>query len=135
MAKTSEELQAELEKEINQQIKVAEFHAGFKARFDVAKRLVEDGKLTPEEIADVTMVPVRFVNEMVEELSFSDFCREKFREGNPLEIKRTVAENTRCDNARKMIARGKLSLEEIAEYCELPLEKVQELAAEKVVSD
>lgn len=132
MAKTSEELQAELEKEINQQIKTAEFHAGFKARFEIAQRLVEDGKLSLEEIADVTMVPVRFVKEMAEELRFSEFCQKKFSEGNPLEIKRTVAEDTCCDNARKMIARGKMPLEEIAEYCNLPLEKVRELAAEKI---
>lgn len=33
--------------------------------------------------------------------------------------------------ARKMIESGKLSLEEIANICELPIEKVRELAAEK----
>ena len=33
--------------------------------------------------------------------------------------------------ARKMIELGKLSLEEIANICELPIEKVRELAAEK----
>ena len=33
------------------------------------------------------------------------------------------------DLAKKMLRKGKVSFEEIAEYCELPLEKVQELAA------
>ena len=33
--------------------------------------------------------------------------------------------------AKNMIAKGKLSLEEVAEYTELPLEKVQELAGMK----
>ena len=38
------------------------------------------------------------------------------------------AVETRIENALKMIARGKLTLEEIAEYSGLSLEKVKELA-------
>lgn len=38
------------------------------------------------------------------------------------------AVETRIENAKKMIARGKLTLEEIAEDSGLPLEKVKELA-------
>ena len=34
--------------------------------------------------------------------------------------------------ARKMIERGELSLEDIADYSELPLEKVKELAENKI---
>ena len=33
--------------------------------------------------------------------------------------------------ARKMLENGKMTLEEIADICELPPEKVRELAAEK----
>ena len=39
-----------------------------------------------------------------------------------------MALETRIENALKMIARGKLTLEEIAEDSGLPLEKVKELA-------
>ena len=38
---------------------------------------------------------------------------------------------TMFEIARKMIESGKLSFEEIANICELPIEKVRELAAEK----
>lgn len=38
---------------------------------------------------------------------------------------------TRIENARKMLASGKLSLDDVVEYSGLPLEKVQELAADK----
>ena len=41
------------------------------------------------------------------------------------------AQQAKLDNALRMIAGGKLSFEEIASYTDLPLEKVQELAAGK----
>ena len=41
------------------------------------------------------------------------------------------AEQNKIDNALRMIAGGKLTYEEIASYTDLPLEKVQELAAKK----
>ena len=40
-------------------------------------------------------------------------------------------EQTKLDNALRMIADGELTLEKIASYTDLPLEKVQELAAGK----
>ena len=41
------------------------------------------------------------------------------------------AEQNKIDNALRMIAGGELTLEKIASYTDLPLEKVQELAAKK----
>jgi hypothetical protein len=41
------------------------------------------------------------------------------------------AEQTKIENALRMIADGELTLEKIASYTDLPLEKVQELAAKK----
>ena len=41
------------------------------------------------------------------------------------------AEQAKQDNALRMIADGELTLEKIASYTDLPLEKVQELAAGK----
>ena len=41
------------------------------------------------------------------------------------------AEQAKQDNALRMIADGELSLEKIAAYTDLPLERVQELAAKK----
>ena len=40
-------------------------------------------------------------------------------------------EQNKLDNALRMIADGELTLEKIASYTDLPLEKVQELAADK----
>ena len=51
--------------------------------------------------------------------NFSDVIREEGIEQNKL------------DNALRMIADGELSLEKIATYTDLPLERVQELAARK----
>ena len=41
------------------------------------------------------------------------------------------AQQNKLDNALRMIADGELTLEKIASYTDLPLEKVQELAADK----
>lgn len=46
----------------------------------------------------------------------------------------TILQNT-INMAKKMLAESDLSIEKISSLCKLPLEKVQELAAEKVVSD
>ena len=46
-------------------------------------------------------------------------------------LARDLVNEKLLNNARKMIERGKMTLEEIADICELPLEKVRELAAEK----
>ncbi len=40
-------------------------------------------------------------------------------------------EQNKIENALRMIAGGKLSLDEIASYTDLPLERVQELAGKK----
>ena len=40
-------------------------------------------------------------------------------------------EQNKIENALRMIAGGKLSLDEIASYTDLPLEPVQELAGKK----
>lgn len=126
-----ERAKLELEQELAERIKVAEFHEQVKTSLDIAKRLIQNGKLSPEEIADVTTMPIRFINEMIDEMNFADFCRKKIIEGKPEEIKRKVAEQVNREIALKMIERGKMTLEEIADICELPLEKVRELAAEK----
>lgn len=42
-----------------------------------------------------------------------------------------IREETKCEMALKLINSGKLTLEEIAEYSGLPIEKVRELAQEK----
>ena len=126
---------SEMNKEIDDRIKSATFHAKFKTAIDIAERLVEGRKLSPEEIADATMVPIRIVDEMVENMNFSIFCLDKIREGNTKEIKDFVAERVHCDAARKMLQKGKMTFEEISEICDLPLEKVQELAAESSDSD
>ncbi|MBQ7454774.1 MAG: PD-(D/E)XK nuclease family transposase [Selenomonadaceae bacterium] len=47
---------------------------------------------------------------------------------------RAILENT-INMAKKLISIGKMTLEEIAAICELPLEKVQELASKKTVDD
>ena len=47
------------------------------------------------------------------------------------EMKNETAYRTRIENALKMIKRGKLSLEEIAEDSGLPIEKVRELSGNK----
>ena len=44
-------------------------------------------------------------------------------------VRRETALEQAVEFAKKMIALGKLTLEEISNICELPLEKVQELAA------
>ncbi len=126
-----ERAKLELEQELAERIKVAEFHEQVKTSLDIAKRLIQNGKLSPEEIADVTTMPIRFINEMIDEMNFADFCRKKIIEGKPEEIKRKVAEQVNREIALKMIKSGKMTLEEIADICELPLEKVRELAAEK----
>ena len=46
----------------------------------------------------------------------------------------TILQNT-VNMAKKMLAESDLSIEKISSLCSLPLEKVQELAAEKVVND
>ena len=47
------------------------------------------------------------------------------------EMKNDVRTETRIENARKMINSGKLSLDEIAEFSGLSVEKVRELAGNK----
>ena len=47
-------------------------------------------------------------------------------------VRRETAIKSIIDMAKKMLRKGKMSFEEIAEYCNLPLEKVQELAKEKI---
>ena len=47
------------------------------------------------------------------------------------EFRRDVTAQQSLKMARKMLENGKMTLEEIADICELPPEKVRELAAEK----
>ena len=42
-----------------------------------------------------------------------------------------IREETKCKNALKMIASGKLTAEEISEFSGLPIEKVRELARQQ----
>ena len=41
-----------------------------------------------------------------------------------------VLEEGKIETAKRMIAKGKMSLEDIAEYSDLPIKKIQELAKE-----
>ncbi len=50
-------------------------------------------------------------------------------------IKEQVLLEQAVEIAKEMIALGKLTLEEISSVCELPLEKVQELAASTPAKD
>ena len=49
------------------------------------------------------------------------------------EMRNEAVEKDRIENAMKMIKDGKLSVEKIAEYTSLALDKVKELASPKVV--
>ena len=48
------------------------------------------------------------------------------------EMRKEAVEKDRIENAMKMIKDGKLSVEKIAEYTSLALDKVKELASPKV---
>ena len=50
-------------------------------------------------------------------------------------IKEQVLLEQAVEIAKEMIERGKMTLNEIAKLCELPLEKVQELAASTPAKD
>ena len=50
-------------------------------------------------------------------------------------VRRETALEQAVDIAKKLIADGELSLKKIAKLCELPLEKVQELAASTPAKD
>ena len=56
---------------------------------------------------------------------------EVIEERGRIEGREQGAEQNKLDNALRMIADGELSLEKIAAYTDLPLERVQELAAKK----
>ena len=56
---------------------------------------------------------------------------EVIEERGRIEGREQGAEQAKQDNALRMIADGELSLEKIAAYTDLPLERVQELAAKK----
>ena len=56
---------------------------------------------------------------------------EVFEERGMIKGRQEGAEQNKIDNALRLIANGKLSLEDIASCVDLPLEKVQELAAKK----
>ena len=50
-------------------------------------------------------------------------------------VRRETALEQAVEFAKKMIALGKLTLEEISDICKLPLETVQELAASTPAKD
>jgi len=56
---------------------------------------------------------------------------EVIEERGRIEGREQGAEQNKLDNALRMIADGELSLEKIASYTDLPLERVQELAAKR----
>ena len=56
---------------------------------------------------------------------------EVFEERGMIKGRQEGVEQNKIDNALRLIANGKLSLEDIASCVDLPLEKVQELAAKK----
>ncbi|MBQ3336492.1 MAG: hypothetical protein IJG80_03725 [Selenomonadaceae bacterium] len=60
---------------------------------------------------------------------------ERVRRETAKRVRRETTLKNTIDMAKKMLAESDLSIEKISSLCKLPLEKVQELAAEKVVSD
>ena len=60
---------------------------------------------------------------------------ERVRQDTTERVRRETTLKNTIDMAKKMLAESDLSIEKISSLCSLPLEKVQELAAEKVVSD
>ena len=56
---------------------------------------------------------------------------EDVRRETAKRVRRETTIKNIIDMAKKMLRKGKMSFEEIAEYCNLPLEKVRELAKEK----
>ena len=82
-----------------------------------------------------TEFPESMKKEMVNVCNWNEVFEErgmiKGREAGLLEGRQEGAEQTKIDNALRLIANGKLSLEDIASCVDLPLEKVQELAAKK----
>jgi len=60
---------------------------------------------------------------------------ERVRQDTTERVRRETTLKNTIDMAKKMLAESDLSIEKISSLCKLPLEKVQELAAEKVVSD
>ena len=56
---------------------------------------------------------------------------EVFEERGMIKGRQEGVEKNKIDNALRLIANGKLSLEDIVSCVDLPLEKVQELAAKK----
>ncbi|MBQ7454772.1 MAG: hypothetical protein IJS69_06970 [Selenomonadaceae bacterium] len=51
------------------------------------------------------------------------------------ELKERIILESMINVAKELISIGKMTLEEIAAICKLPLEKVQELASKKTVND
>jgi predicted transposase YdaD len=82
-----------------------------------------------------TEFPESMKEEMVNVCNWNEVFEErgmiKGREAGILEGRQEGAEQNKLENALRMIAGGKLTYEEIASYTDLPLEKVQELAAKK----
>ena len=82
-----------------------------------------------------TEFPESMKKEMVNVCNWNEVFEErgmiKGREAGILEGRQEGAEQTKIENALRMIADGELTLEKIASYTDLPLEKVQELAAKK----
>ena len=63
--------------------------------------------------------------------NWNEVFEERGRIEGRIEGREQGAEQAKQDNALRMIADGELSLEKIAAYTDLPLERVQELAAKK----
>ena len=60
---------------------------------------------------------------------------ERVRQDTTERVRRETTLKNTIDMAKKMLAESDLSIEKISSLCKLPLEKVQELEAEKAVSD
>ena len=74
-------------------------------------------------------------------MDFMDYVEEEKEEAKAEGIKEGIkagieqgAENTKISNAKKMLEDGNLSLDKIAEYSGLSLEKVKEIAQEVKVT-
>ncbi|MBR0287818.1 MAG: hypothetical protein IJQ82_02445, partial [Selenomonadaceae bacterium] len=66
---------------------------------------------------------------VVEELN------ERVRRETAKRVRRETTLKTMIDMAKKLLCESEFSLEKIASLCELPLEKVRELAAESSIKN
>ncbi len=96
-----------------------------------------DKDKSPQEVKEYLRIKHNIVigRELEEDIdcmcNFADVIEERGIIKGRAEGLEQGAQQNKLDNALRLIANGKLSLEDIASCTDLPLEKVQELAAGK----